>query len=61
MFLKDTLNVISWLKQNGVSPVELHEILNANKKFVDAVEPELAEVFANTPSPKGLKLICRTA
>jgi DNA helicase-2/ATP-dependent DNA helicase PcrA len=56
IFLKDVLSVISWLKQNGVSPVELHEILNANKKFIDAVEPELAEVFARTPSPKSLGL-----
>lgn len=56
VFLKDTLNVISWLKQNGVSPVELHELLNSNKKFVDAVEPELAEVFDGTPSPKSLGL-----
>ncbi len=54
VFLKDTLSVISWLKQNAVSPVELHELLNANKAFVEAVEPELAEVFAATPSPKAL-------
>jgi ATP-dependent DNA helicase UvrD/PcrA len=54
VFLKDTLSVISWLKQNGVSPVELHEVLNANKKFIDAVEPELAEVFRDTPSSKGI-------
>jgi DNA helicase-2/ATP-dependent DNA helicase PcrA len=56
VFLKDVLSIISWLKQNGVSPVELHELLNANKKFIDAVEPELAEVFASTPSPKHLDL-----
>jgi DNA helicase-2/ATP-dependent DNA helicase PcrA len=54
VFLKNTLDVISCLKQNAVSPVELHELLNANKSFVEAVEPELAGVFAATPSPKAL-------
>jgi DNA helicase-2/ATP-dependent DNA helicase PcrA len=54
VFLKDTLNVISWLKQNAVSPVELHELLNANQKFIETVSSQLAEVFASTPSPKAL-------
>jgi DNA helicase-2/ATP-dependent DNA helicase PcrA len=54
IFLKDTLDAIGWLKQNAVSPVELHELLNANEKFIKAVEPEVAEVFATTPSPKHL-------
>ncbi len=54
VFLKDTLNVISWLKQNAISPVELHELLNANEKFIKSIEDELGEVFASTPSPKQL-------
>ena len=54
IFLNDTLSVISWLKQNAVSPVELHELLNANEKFIKSVEAEIAEVFASTPSPKHL-------
>lgn len=54
VFLKNTLDVISWLKQNGVAPHELHEILNVNKQFLDATAGELAEVFAATPSAKSL-------
>jgi DNA helicase-2/ATP-dependent DNA helicase PcrA len=54
LFLKDTLSAIGWLKQNAVSPVELHELLNANEKFIKAVEGEVAKVFAATPSPKHL-------
>ncbi|HVX57678.1 MAG TPA: ATP-dependent DNA helicase [Candidatus Saccharimonadales bacterium] len=54
VFLQDTLHLISWLKQNAVSPPELHELLNANQKFIDAIEPLLADTFASTPSPKSL-------
>jgi DNA helicase-2/ATP-dependent DNA helicase PcrA len=54
IFLKNTLDTISWLKQNAVSPVELHELLNANEKFIKATAEELAEIFAATPSPKQL-------
>ena len=52
IFLKNTLDTISWLKQNAVAPVELHELLNANEKFIKATAEELAEVFVGTPSPK---------
>lgn len=54
VFLKNALGVISWLKQNAIAPVELHELLNANEAFIKAMESELAEVFASTPSPKAL-------
>jgi DNA helicase II / ATP-dependent DNA helicase PcrA len=54
IFLKDTLSVISWLKQNGLAPNELHEIINANKKFIDATADDLAETFNQSPSPKFL-------
>ncbi|HET7059712.1 MAG TPA: ATP-dependent helicase, partial [Candidatus Saccharimonadales bacterium] len=54
LFLKDTLSAIGWLKQNAISPAELHELLNANERFIKAVEGEVAEVFAATPSPKQL-------
>lgn len=54
IFLNDTLSVIGWLKQNAVSPVELHELLNANEKFIEAIDAEIAEVFTETPSPKHL-------
>jgi DNA helicase-2/ATP-dependent DNA helicase PcrA len=54
IFLKDALNSIGWLKQNAVAPVELHELLNANEKFIKLIEPEVAETFTSTPSPKQL-------
>ncbi len=54
IFLKDTMNAISWLKQNAVAPYELHELLNANEQFIKEIEPGLAETFARTPSPKSL-------
>jgi DNA helicase-2/ATP-dependent DNA helicase PcrA len=52
--LKDTLNVISWLKQNALLPEELQKLLAANQKFIEASAKELAEAFASTPSPKQL-------
>jgi DNA helicase-2/ATP-dependent DNA helicase PcrA len=52
--LNSTLNVISWLKQNALNPVELHEILNANEKFIESVSADLAACFAATPSAKQL-------
>ncbi len=55
VLLKDTLNVISWLKQNATSPEELHVIVQANQSFIDAVAKPLAEAFTATPSPKLLK------
>lgn len=54
VFLKNTLDVISWLKQNAVSPTELHELLNANEAFIKAVDKELGPAFATTPSAKQL-------
>ncbi len=52
--LKNTLDVIGWLKQNGLAPHELHEIISANKKFIDIIAGNLATAFAVTPSPKQL-------
>ena len=54
IFLKNTLDTISWLKQNAVAPNELHELLLANQKFIEATAGELAETFAATPSAKAL-------
>ncbi len=54
IMLKDTLDAISWLKQNAVSPVELHEILLSNKKFMDKLAGEIKQVFAVPTSPKHL-------
>jgi DNA helicase II / ATP-dependent DNA helicase PcrA len=52
--LNSTLNVISWLKQNALKPVELHELLNANETFIKAIAKELVGTFASTPSTKQL-------
>jgi DNA helicase-2/ATP-dependent DNA helicase PcrA len=52
--LKDTLDVISWLKQNAILPHELHQFINANQAFMAALAEELAKAFAATPSPKHL-------
>jgi DNA helicase-2/ATP-dependent DNA helicase PcrA len=54
VFLRDTLSTISWLKQNAITPGELHELLKANQQFIEATEKELVECFAGTPSPKSL-------
>jgi DNA helicase-2/ATP-dependent DNA helicase PcrA len=52
--LRNTLTTISWLKQNGLAPYELHEIINANQKFMESVSGDLADTFTETPSPKYL-------
>jgi len=54
IFIKNTLDVISWLKQNAVAPNELHELLLSNHKIIEATASELAECFTTTPSPKSL-------
>lgn len=52
--LKDALEAISWLKQNALTPHELHKVITANQTFMEAVAAQLAETFAATPSPKQL-------
>lgn len=52
--LKNTLTTISWLKQNGLAPHELHEIINANQKFMETIAKTLADTFTESPSPKFL-------
>jgi DNA helicase II / ATP-dependent DNA helicase PcrA len=54
IFLKNTLDSISWLKQNAIAPNELHELLLSNQKFIEATAKEVAETFAATPSAKAL-------
>lgn len=54
IFIKDALDAIGWLKQNAVTPAELHLLLNANKKAMDALSPVLAETFAESPLAKYL-------
>ena len=45
--LSDTLTVISELKKSGLTSDELLMVLDANDQVLDAVEPLLAEAFAN--------------
>ncbi|MBI4033473.1 ATP-dependent helicase [Candidatus Saccharibacteria bacterium] len=54
IFIKDALDAIGWLKQNAVTPAELHLLLNANKKAIDALSPSLAETFEQSPLAKHL-------
>ena len=54
IFIKDSLDAISWLKQNAVTPAELHLLLNANKKTIDALSLTLAETFEQSPLAKYL-------
>lgn len=55
IFLKSTLAVISWLKQNAIDPDELHGVLKANQEFIKSLDEEIAETFAIPTSPKQLK------
>jgi DNA helicase-2/ATP-dependent DNA helicase PcrA len=43
---------ISWLKQAGLEPGSLHEIVTGNKAFIAYAEPRIELVFAERPSPK---------
>ncbi|HEX5797840.1 MAG TPA: ATP-dependent DNA helicase [Candidatus Saccharimonadales bacterium] len=54
IFLKNTMDAISQLKQNGLAPEELRKIINANQEFINALAGDLAETFATTPSAKQL-------
>lgn len=54
IFLKDTLQLISWIKQNALTPEELTNILNDNGKFIEAANKAVAEAFSASPSAKQL-------
>jgi len=54
LFLKDTLSVISYLKQNAITSASLGEILRANKKVMDSLSQQLSQTFAKRTSPKEL-------
>ena len=55
--LRDTAQVISELKQTGLSSSELLQIIDNNEKLLDAVEPELAAIFANRISKTTIALL----
>lgn len=52
ILIRDTLSAISWLKQNALLPHELHKIVTENQKIISKHEKLVADVFAQTPSPK---------
>lgn len=54
IFLKDTLSLIGWFKQNGLAPHELKQILKTNGRFFHHATPLIKDVFATTPTPKKL-------
>ena len=55
--LRDTAQVISELKQAGLSSSELLQIIDSNEKLLDAVETELAAIFANRISKTTIALL----
>ena len=55
--LRDTAQVISELKQAGLSSSELLQIIDSNEKLLDTIEPELAAIFANRISKTTIALL----
>jgi len=55
--LRDTAQVISELKQAGLSSSELLQIIDSNEKLLDAVESELTAIFANRISKTTIALL----
>ncbi len=54
MLLKDTANIISWLKQNALTPKEFHEIIEANKHFFKQFDALVGKAFQARTTPKQL-------
>lgn len=54
LFLLDTIQTISWLKQNAVTPTELHQLLNKNHLQMEASQTQLSDCFAARPAAKHL-------
>lgn len=46
IYILDILKIISWLKQNGLSPNEFKRILKVNNDIVQKLNPTVAEIFA---------------
>ena len=55
IFLKDSLELISWLKQNGLTPAELHALLAANHAHMEALSDDITTIFETTPSAGQIK------
>lgn len=56
IYIKDCLDIISWLKQNALEPRELRMILAANRKFFEAISDAISQAFVNSPSAKNIAL-----
>lgn len=52
VFLKDTLQLIGWLKQNAITADELRVILSNNSAVIDNLNSKISKLFQDTPSPK---------
>lgn len=57
VYLRDTLTAIGELKQAGLSSDELLAIINANDEVLNAIEPELTNIFAGKVSTSMLSLL----
>lgn len=52
VFLKDVLSTISWLKHSALSPDQLGEVLDHNRRFLNAANKLVAKTFKKPPSAK---------
>ncbi len=57
VYLRDALTAIGELKQAGLSSDELLAIINANDEVLNAIEPELTNIFASKISTSMLSLL----
>lgn len=55
--LSDTASVISELKKSGLTSDELTTILDSNDAFMDAVEPDVTQIFSHRVSATTLSLL----
>lgn len=59
--LRDALSVVSELKQAGLTSDELLQIIDSNEATLDAIEPDLATIFANKISKTTITLLAPLA
>jgi DNA helicase-2/ATP-dependent DNA helicase PcrA len=52
LHLRAAQATISWLKQAGIEPPALNELIKSNQAFVAFAEPLVTPVFVERPSPK---------
>ena len=59
--LKDAVQVISELKQSGLTPDEVLSIISSNEETLDTIEKDLTKIFANKISTSMLTLLAPLA